>query len=218
MKPRPANQNAVAMTLTEVLVSLVVLAALVLVFLPAFLSDNPRGPRYFRIRCVSNLRQIGIAYRIWAEDNNGNYPMQTSVTNGGAMELTSAGNVASCFQVLSNVLGRPEILVCPADKNRILATSFAKSLTRSNISYFVGLDAMDTHPQTLLSGDDNLVVNGTKVRSGILNLHTNDSLAWTGERHGGEGNIGLADGSVQELDGAGLTSTAGLATNRLAIP
>jgi len=144
--------------------------------------------------------------------------MQISVTNGGAMELVATGNVVATFQIMSNVLSDPVLLSCPEDGGYFATTNFSADFTARNISYFVGLDAMDTQPQTLLSGDDNLVVNGTKARSGILNLHTNDSLAWTGERHGGDGNIGLADGSVQELNSAGLTATAGLATNRLAIP
>ena len=67
----------------------------------------------------------------------------------------------------------------------------------------------------MLSGDDNLMVNGKKVQSGILNLRTNDTLAWTKERHQGAGNILLGDGSAQQASSADLTSTAGLATNRL---
>ena len=215
MKPRPANQNTVAMTLTEVVVIIAVLAVLAVLFLPVLaISKHKRN----RIGCVSNLRQIGIAYKVWADDNGGKYPMQISVTNGGAMELVATGNVVATFQIMSNVLSDPVLLSCPEDGGYFATTNFSADFTARNISYFVGLDAMDTQPQTLLSGDDNLVVNGTKARSGILNLHTNDSLAWTGERHGGEGNIGLADGSVQELNSAGLTATAGLATNRLAIP
>jgi prepilin-type processing-associated H-X9-DG protein len=215
MKPRPVNQNTVAMTLTEVVVIIAVLAVLAVLFLPVLaISKHKRN----RIGCVSNLRQIGIAYKVWADDNGGKYPMQISVTNGGAMELVATGNVVATFQIMSNVLSDPVLLSCPEDGGYFATTNFSADFTARNISYFVGLDAMDTQPQTLLSGDDNLVVNGTKARSGILNLHTNDSLAWTGERHGGDGNIGLADGSVQELNSAGLTATAGLATNRLAIP
>jgi prepilin-type processing-associated H-X9-DG protein len=203
------------MTRTEVVVIIAVFAVLAFFFLQTLVISHHRSSR---IGCVSNLRQIGLAYKIWADDNGGKYPMQISVTNGGAMELAATGNVVATFQIMSNVLSDPVLLSCPGDSNHFETTNFLADFTARNISYFVGLDAANTQPQTLLSGDDNLVVNGTKARSGILYLHTNDSLAWTGERHGGEGNIGLADGSVQELNSAGLTSTAGLATNRLAIP
>ena len=215
MKPRLANQNTVAMTLTEVVVIIAVLAVLAVLLLPILAISKHKQNR---IDCISNLRQIGIAYRVWADDNGGEYPMQISITNGGAMELAVTGNVVATYQVMSNVLSDPALLRCPEDGGHFAATNFSADFTARNISYFVGLDAVDTQPQTLLSGDDNLVVNGTKARSGILNLHSNDSLAWTRERHGGKGNIEFADGSVQQITGAGLTPAAGLATNRLAIP
>jgi prepilin-type processing-associated H-X9-DG protein len=133
------------------------------------------------------------------------------------LESVATGNVAACFSLLSNILGDPVILTCPLDTKRLRATNFA-SLENSNISYFIALDAVETQPQIMLSGDDNLMVNGKRVQSGILNLHTNDSLAWTAERHQGAGNILLGDGSVQQASSDDLTSAARFATNRLAIP
>ena len=215
MKPRPASQNTVAMTLTEVLVIIAVLAVMAVLLLPALAILKHKQNR---LSCATRLRQVGLAYKVWADDNGGKYPMQISITNGGAMELAVTGNVVATFQVMSNVLSDPILLSCPGDTNHFETTNFSADFTAMNISYFVGLDAANTQPQSLLSGDDNLVVNGTMARSGILNLHTNDSLAWTMERHAGKGNIGLADGSVQALNSAGLTAAAGLATNRLAIP
>jgi prepilin-type processing-associated H-X9-DG protein len=154
---------------------------------------------------------------MWADENASKYPMQVSATNEGAMELAATGNVAECFRVMSNILDVPQIVICPLDTKHFPATNFA-SLENSNISYFVGLDAVDTQPQTLLSGDANLMVNGIEVRPGILNLQTNGSLGWTKDRHKGSGNILLGDGSVQQASSADLTRVAGIATNRLAIP
>jgi prepilin-type processing-associated H-X9-DG protein len=215
MKPRFANQRTAALTLVEVLVVIAVIFLLVFILSPGFVDNRAKTQR---IGCISNLRQIGIAYTILADNNGGKYPRQVSLTNGGVMELIVTGNVVACFQVMSNQLPTPKVLLCPADTKHMAATDFANGLAGSNISYFVGLDAAPYQPQAILSGDDNLMVNGTKARSGILNLHSNDSLAWTIERHGGKGNIGLADGSVQQVTGTGLTAAAGLATNRLAIP
>ncbi|MGD1087307.1 MAG: type II secretion system protein [Verrucomicrobiota bacterium] len=170
---------------------------------------------------MSNLKQIGVAYRIWAGDHNGKYPMQTSVTNGGAMELISTGDVFANFQVMSNELSTPEILVCPADANRVAATNFTTDFNNSKISYFVGLDAVDTSPQTFLSGDDNFAVDGVPVKSGLLELSTNVSISWTAARHKFAGNILLGDGSVQEVTTKGLQNAlqqTRFAPNRLAIP
>jgi prepilin-type N-terminal cleavage/methylation domain-containing protein/prepilin-type processing-associated H-X9-DG protein len=215
MKPRGPNQRNQALTLLEVLVVIAVLAILAVMLLPHATGNKRLAPR---VECVSNLKQIGEACRIWADDHNDKYPMQVSATNSGVMELIATGNVAACFQIMSNELSTPEILVCPADTTRILATNFAKDLSGSNISYFVGLDADAVQPQTLLSGDDNFIVNGKQVHSGFINLHTSDSLAWTKERHQGTGNILLADGSVRQTSSAELNSMAKLATDCLVIP
>jgi len=214
MKPRFTNQRTAALTLVEVLIVVGALALVIAMLLPALAAAKRRASK---ISCVSQLKIIGVACRVWPSGQDSKYPAQVSVTNGGAMELIAAGNVAAYFQVMSNELGSTKVLICPQDTEHIPATDFA-TLENSNISYFVGLDAADTQPQTLLSGDDNFMVNGKKVQSGILNLHTNDVFAWTKERHQGAGNILLGDGSVQQATSADLTSIARLATNRLAIP
>jgi prepilin-type processing-associated H-X9-DG protein len=173
-----------------------------------------------KISCVSDLKQVGIAFRLWEGDNNDKYPMAVSLTNGGAMELIATGNVAACFRVMSNELNTTKILLCPDDTRRVLATNWS-TLNNSNISYFVGLDAVESKPQMFLSGDDNFAIGGVPVKSGVLQLLTNTPVTWTKGRHKLYGNIGLADGSVQQLTTDGLQQAlqrTGVATNRLAIP
>jgi prepilin-type processing-associated H-X9-DG protein len=170
---------------------------------------------------VSCLQQIGLAFRVWESDNSDKYPMGISVTNGGSMELVVTGNVVAIFLVMSNELSTPRILHCPNDMAHIEVNSFA-GLASSNISYFVGVDVTnEINPQMILSGDDNFEIGGVPVKSGLLELSTNAPIAWTAARHKFAGNIGLADGSVQEVTTVGLQTAlqqTGLATNRLAIP
>jgi prepilin-type processing-associated H-X9-DG protein len=213
-KPRFVSRKIAALTLTEVLIVIAALVLLAAILLPVLAASKHKSNR---ISCVSNLRQIGISYRMWADDNGGKYPMQISVGNEGAMESIATGNVAACFMVMSNILDNPSILICSQDTKHFPAINF-EMLSNSNISYFITLDAVDTQPQTLLSGDDNLTVNGKIVQPGVLTLHTSDRLAWTKERHNGGGNILFADSSVQQATSADLTSMARLATNRLVIP
>jgi prepilin-type processing-associated H-X9-DG protein len=70
-------------------------------------------------------------------------------------------------------------------------------LRNRNLSYFVGLDATNTFPQTIISGDDNFTINGVKPPSGLVSLSTDDSAAWQPSRHVNQGNVLRADGSVQ---------------------
>jgi prepilin-type processing-associated H-X9-DG protein len=73
-------------------------------------------------------------------------------------------------------------------------------------------------------GDDNFEINGTPVKSGVLEIRTNTPIAWTGERHKFWGNIGFADGSVQSGTSSWLTNaiikqyepTFGVVTNGFA--
>ncbi len=193
------------------------------------MDNRPR--KATRIACVNNLKQIGIAYRLWEGDHGDKYPMAVSVANGGSMELIAAGNVAACFQVMSNEVNTPKILLCPEDTRRVLATNWS-TLNNSNISYFVGLDAVESKSQMFLSGDDNFTISGIPVKSGLLELLTNTPVGWSSGRHVSPnshfwtpdkyiGNIGLADGSVQQLTTDGLRQAlqqTGVATNQLAIP
>jgi len=221
------------MTRTEAIVVIATLAVLFVLLLPALVPVLHNGRQ--RINCISNLKQIGIAYRLWEEDNNGKYPMAVSVTNGGAMELVATGNVAACFQVMSNELSTPKILICPQDAKAILAANFGEGFNNRNVSYFVGLDVTnEANPQMFLSGDDNFAISGIPVKSGLLELSTNAPITWTSGRHVAYnshfwtpardrllGNIGMADGSAQQVTISGLANAliqTGVATNRLLIP
>jgi len=100
----------------------------------------------------------------------------------------------------------------------VLTRDFSK-LSNTNISYFVGLDASETTPQMFLAGDRNLT-NGLAVTNAVLFLATNREAGWTHELHSCQGNVGLADGSVQGFNISRLreaVTNAG-AGNRLLMP
>jgi competence protein ComGC len=217
MNPRASNQTNRAWTLVEVLVIIAVLAVVAVISLVA-LAANKRNSS--PIGCVQNLKEIGLACRVWEGDNGDKYPMFVSFTNGGAMELVVTGNVLVNFLVMSNELSTPRILHCPEDTEHNWANSFAM-LASSNISYFVNVDATEAYPQMILSGDDNFEIGGIPVKSGLLELSTNVPISWTAARHKFVGNIVTADGSVQQVSQDGLRQSiqqAGVATNRFAIP
>ena len=181
--------------------------------IPALVSAKGKSKR---IQCVSNLKQDGLAFRLWEGDNGDKYPMAVSTNKNGTMEY--AADVFRHFQVMSNELSTPKILVCPAD-NRTAAASFAR-LKNQNVSYFVGLNAEETRPQMLLTGDRN-VTNGLSPVRSVLELRPEIPAGWTEAMHNGVGNIGLADGSVQQVSIPGLQQMlkhTGDSTNRVALP
>jgi hypothetical protein len=219
MQPRFSKKKNSGMTLFEVGVVIAVVMILLVVLLPTLAVARRKSSK---INCVNNLKQICLAYRVWEGDNGDIYPMGISITNGGSMEMVTTGNVVQSFLVMSNELSTPMVLHCWEDMAHIQTRSFA-GLASSNISYFVGVDVTnDTNPLMIISGDANFEIGGVLVKSGLLEFSTNAPIAWTATRHITYGNIGLADGSVQQVTSSRfrqwLLPQTGLATNRLAIP
>jgi hypothetical protein len=127
--------------------------------------------------------------------------MAVSTNKGGTMEFADGANTFRHFQVMSNELSTPKVLICPAD-TRAAAGNFVR-LKNHNVSYFVGLDATDTSPQMLLDGDRNITAD-TEPENGILKLVPGQPIRWTETMHVNQGNVGLSDGSVQQLSNSGL--------------
>jgi len=205
-----------ALTLVEVLVIIAVLVLLVGMLSVDLSKDTKRSRRTV---CVNNLRQVGLSFKICAGGSYDRYHFQREATQNGTIEWVVTGEVWPHFLVMSNELNTPKVLVCPADTRRP-AASWA-SLSNSNISYFIGLDAVETLPEMLLSGDSNLEVDGKPVGQGLLNLWTNSPVAWTTNRHKGHGGVCLGDGSALQFTNAQLRRAlvrSDMATNRLAIP
>ena len=221
------NHRDWAFTLIELLLIIATLAILAALLLPKLAR---RGDTAQKINCSNNLKQIGISFRTWALDNNDKFPMQVPATNGGTLELVESGTVFSHFQVMSNELSTPKLLVCPqeTDPKRTVANTFAitasstASFTNdSQVSYFVGVDAEDVRPSTFLSGDRNVAFDGIPVKHGLHTVRTGSSLGWVQPQHNNGGNICFADGSVQGLSTRGLRAAfqaTGVATNRFAVP
>jgi prepilin-type processing-associated H-X9-DG protein len=223
------RDGGIAMSLFEVLVVIAVLAVLIAMILPAL----QRPQRSSRISwCINDLKQIGLAFRVWEGDNNDKYPMSVSITNGGTMELVDSGTVWRHFEVMSNELNTPKVLLCPndTDPKRTMATAWESTPSasydlqftgNSNTSYFVGVDASDTNPKMFLGGDRNLTLKGVALSPGLHSLRTNELVGWSKELHVSKGNILFADGSVQQFTPGALQTAweqTGIATNRLAIP
>jgi prepilin-type N-terminal cleavage/methylation domain-containing protein/prepilin-type processing-associated H-X9-DG protein len=136
--------------------------------------------------------------------------------------------VMRVFQVMSNELSTPKVLACPAeaDAARGTATTFSPTITGvtantvpytndCNLSYFIGVDAADTFPQMLLDGDHNMGSSATQnpplqaFQWGVApgqydvalgtNFTQNYGPGFLDNMHSKQGNVGLADGSVQQF-------------------
>jgi competence protein ComGC len=218
MKCRMVNQRNAAFGLTEFLIAIVCALVLVLLILPSIPREKEQSPR---VKCTINLKQVALSYALWSQDNEQGFPMETPASKGGIRELALAGDLLSTVRIASNQMRTTSILLCPAEKKRKVAETFA-SLTTANISYFINVDAALTNQNHILAGDRNLALGGIPVRSGFLELTDPYTLSWTkgSESHDHAGNVALVDGSAHQVTTKGFRDllTLGGPTNRLIIP
>jgi prepilin-type processing-associated H-X9-DG protein len=182
------------------------------------ISPRTRAPRAY---CTNALKQIGLAYRTWSTDNGDKYPMTALTNRDGTLEMAAGTNAFLAFQIMSNELSNPKILLCPGDDRNLPKDGSFASLRNINTSYFVGLDADEIFPAMILSGDRNLDTNRAAVSSGLLVITQTNGLGFTSKIHNRAGNIGLADGSVQQTSSPNLqvyVSRSGTNVTRIAVP
>jgi hypothetical protein len=207
----------------EILVVIAFVALLVSFLIPAG-SHRGGRERARRISCTANLKQVGMALLRYENDHQNRFPWmvpsEVNPTNtSGSLEHVQSPEVLRHFAVMSNELITPKLLFCPADGNRVRQSSFAQ-LSNSNLSYFAGLDADESKPQRILTGDRN--ITGGALSNGFLRLlKPTDEAGWSPGLHKRAGNIGLADGSVQQVTELALRrqlQASELPLIRLAIP
>lgn len=211
MNPAPRRSG---FSLLELAILVAVIAIIAAVLLPVLANRQNRRPP--GLKCVNNLKNVGLAFRIYATDNNDQLPGLSLASN--APNLASI-KIADIYQLLSNELSTPKILVCPADPDRVEASDFS-NLTSKNISYFTSLTAVETKPASILGGDRNILING-KLSPGLVSLTTNTPVSWSKAIHNERGNLIMSDGSFQQADSPRLKTMIRdqqIATNHLIFP
>ena len=204
-----------AFTLIEVLVIVAILMIVMAMIMPALFKSKERARR---ISCVSNLKIVGLSFRMYATDNSDLFPWQSTNSTGG-VQVDFSKDPLYYFVRMTNELANPRVLTCPAD-SRKWADDWRK-LSRENISYFISQDGAETYPQAFLAGDRNVTTNGVRLKAGIYRLGPDADVGWDRTQHKGQGNACMGDGSIQQLSQARFKQQfkdTGLTKITLAIP
>jgi prepilin-type N-terminal cleavage/methylation domain-containing protein len=210
---RSFRSTSCAFTLIELLVVIAIIAILAAMLLPALSQAKLKAQR---ITCANNLKQTGLAMRLWADNNEGKFPWKVDQSLGGG-KPNGTGNAKVNLQlsVVSNELASTKILLCPSDVRRVSATDFA-NISLTNISYALCNEADEKRPRVILATDRNMTgfdFTGLPDNINCFILTSPDTGAATatwrrGICHGENiGMVALGDGSVHQFNNIRLVQT-----------
>ncbi len=204
----------------------VVISAIVLLFMMVSLMPAKSNAKAYRMKCSSNLKQIAVAFKMYAGDNDGKFPW---IPKSSGTDFTNQLKVWQYFQIISNDLGSTKILLCPQEQEaerKQPACEFSNSIyglahpsnQNHSVSYFLGVYSSESLTNAILAGDSTVTTrinpqlyssNGTNA----VEVATNSiwSSAPMQANHEGYGVVALADGSVRQSRNAGLQAALRIA-------
>jgi prepilin-type N-terminal cleavage/methylation domain-containing protein/prepilin-type processing-associated H-X9-DG protein len=211
----PRKKGVQGFTLIELLVVIAIIAILAALLLPALHQAKVRGQE---VSCLNNLRQVQLAWTLYAEDNNGlmppnhavNIPIAIATSTPGSWVVGSALTDVNTTNLEAGVLfpytKSPGVYRCPSDRSTTVSpTGIPRVRSNSMNTYLAGLAygaikrvsqiRKTTEVFVFIDEHEDSIEDG---HFGVFPAPDNRWLNLPSNRHGRKTNLSFADSHVEK--------------------